>query len=106
MSTSTLLEYGGPLFISGELYAIYILQEYQRKGIGKELINAIIGDFKQQGLNSMLVWVLSNNPSRIFYESLKPKKLDMKAIQIGEETHQEVAFGWKDLSLLQNFLVT
>src|SRR5690606_37668646 len=46
----------------GELYAIYLLDEVQGMGIGKELIQTIAGSLQEQGLTSMLVWVLEQNP--------------------------------------------
>lgn len=36
----------------GELYAIYILKEYQKQGIGKALIKPIIKELNRMGLNS------------------------------------------------------
>ena len=54
----------------GELYAIYILKEYQRKGIGKQLIQAVVRELKDMEISSLLVWVVENNPSKYFYEKL------------------------------------
>ena len=45
----------------GELYAIYILEAYQRQGIGKNLTKKIAEKLFHSGLNSMLVWVLEDS---------------------------------------------
>ncbi|MFD1735578.1 GNAT family N-acetyltransferase [Bacillus salitolerans] len=86
--------------IEGELYAIYILKEFQQKGIGKKLVTTFAEDLKTNGYSSMLVWVLSENPSTLFYQSLKPAVIDYEYIDIGGENHKETAYGWKDLTNL------
>lgn len=50
----------------GELYAIYILENHQRRGIGGELVKVVATRLSQIGLDSMLVWVLADNPASIF----------------------------------------
>lgn len=51
---------------AGELVGIYLLQSYQRQGIGRRLVAAVVERLMELGLNSMLVWVLAENPSRLF----------------------------------------
>ncbi len=45
----------------------------------------------------MLLWVLSTNSSRGFYEKLGGRYLKTKPIDIGGEILEEVAYGWDDL---------
>jgi ribosomal protein S18 acetylase RimI-like enzyme len=73
----------------GELYAIYLLEEYQGKGIGKELFGIAATGLKKQGYNSMWVWVLKENPSKHFYYALKPTLIKEEILTIGGESHQE-----------------
>lgn len=56
-----------------ELYAIYLLDAYQRLQIGRRLTHALVRRLIRAGFSSMLVWVLADNPSRIFYERLGGK---------------------------------
>jgi ribosomal protein S18 acetylase RimI-like enzyme len=84
----------------GELYAIYILHEYQGKGIGRRLTEAIAKRLLLEGRKSMSVWVLESNPACRFYESLGGKRLYEKEINIGDTTLIEVAYGWKDVKNL------
>jgi GNAT superfamily N-acetyltransferase len=50
---------------SGELYAMYILQAYQGKGVGRTLVQAGVDWLRQGGHGSMLIWVLHDNlPAR------------------------------------------
>ncbi|MFC0557620.1 GNAT family N-acetyltransferase [Halalkalibacter alkalisediminis] len=58
----------------GELYAIYLLKEYQGQGIGKCLVKPVIDELEILHINSMLVHVLADNPSRAFYEFLGGSK--------------------------------
>jgi ribosomal protein S18 acetylase RimI-like enzyme len=81
----------------GEIYAIYILEEYQRNGIGKQLIKPIVKDLKAQNIFSMIVFVLEDNPSKSFYESLGGEKIDCVKTVIAGKTLNELVYGWKDI---------
>lgn len=81
----------------GELYAIYILKEHQSKGIGKALVKPIIDEIKEMGLNSMLVLVLKDNISRLFYEALGGKKIDTVEVDIAGKRLFELVYGWEDI---------
>jgi len=81
----------------GELYAIYLLSEYQRLGIGRGLVKTAAQRLLADGYPAMLIWVLHENPARKFYEALGGQYLFEKSIQIGSFTQIEVAYGWKDL---------
>jgi len=81
----------------GELYAIYLLQDVQGLGIGKKLTRKIAENLKEQGFNSMLVWVLEQNPSKAFYESLGGTTIDTIWIDIGGEEFKEIAYYWDNI---------
>lgn len=65
-----------------ELYAIYIIEKYQRKGIGRLIIKKVIEYMKNNGISSMMVWVLKYNQSYKFYEYLGGKKVIEDDIEI------------------------
>ncbi len=54
----------------GELYAIYLLQEHQGRGIGRQLFDAVVRTLVERGMRSMAIWVLAENPACGFYEAL------------------------------------
>lgn len=81
----------------GELYAIHILKDYQGHGIGKALVNPIIDEIKGMGLNSMLVHVLKDNTSLLFYEALGGKKIDVVDVQIAGKKLSELVYGWANI---------
>lgn len=82
----------------GELYAIYLLEEQQGKGLGEKLFMAVVDDLKTKKLNTMLIWALEENPACGFYEKLGGKKIDTAEINIDDQKLDEIAFGWDDLS--------
>jgi L-amino acid N-acyltransferase YncA len=92
-------EYPG---FSGELYAIYILKEYQGRGLGKALVKPIIKELQDQQIDSMLVCVLEDNNSRLFYEALGGKKIDSIKIEIGGEEFNELIYGWEHIGSLHS----
>ena len=83
----------------GELYAIYLLQEAQRRGHGRALVEAVAGALLEAGLRSMLVWVLRDNlDARRFYERLGGVYIREHELDFGAGfSLQEVSCGWADL---------
>ncbi|MDQ2945079.1 MAG: GNAT family N-acetyltransferase [Acidobacteriota bacterium] len=84
---------------SGELHKLYVLKAGQGQGIGTLLLRATANSLRERRLNSMIVWVLGDNPFRGFYESLNGKIIAERTIYIGEEPLLDVAYGWPDLEL-------
>ena len=83
---------------SGELYAIYVLEQAQRHGHGKGLVRAVTGGLRELGFHDMIVWVLrDNSPARAFYESLGGRYVRTQPITIGSVVLQEVSYGWRSL---------
>lgn len=82
---------------AGELYAIYILKEYQKNGLGKLLVKPIIAELQQQNISTMLVLVLGDNSSRHFYEALGAKKIDDIKVEFAGKKLSELVYGWDDI---------
>jgi GNAT superfamily N-acetyltransferase len=94
--------YGGPertddAIYKGEIYALYLLKEHQRQGIGRMMVEASVISLLANGMSSMLIWVLGENPSRHFYEALGGKYVRKKKVDIQGQILDEVAYGWEDL---------
>lgn len=85
-----------PVF-RGELYAIYIRDTFQGRGIGRSLVSSVAEHLVRSGYRSMLVWVLAENPHRRFYERLGGELVREKSITIGGLALVEVAYGWPDV---------
>ncbi|SDW89925.1 L-amino acid N-acyltransferase YncA [Marininema mesophilum] len=82
-------EQTGAFPYSHELYAIYILKEYQQQGLGIRLFQELAKD----GIHSFVVWVLAQNPSREFYKYLGGRKIATEMVTIGGVNLEEVAYG-------------
>ncbi|QBD76634.1 GNAT family N-acetyltransferase [Ktedonosporobacter rubrisoli] len=90
---------GDPIF-RGELYAIYVLQEAQRQGLGRHLTKELVKQLRERQFFSLMLWVLVDNPSRRFYETLGGQIIKQRQIKIGGSSYEELAYGWKDFSQL------
>ncbi len=84
----------------GELYAIYILKEYQGQGIGRLLTETLVKRLLKDDMNTMLLWVLADNPARRFYEALGGKLVRTAQFEIAGVMLEEVAYGWMDIGTL------
>ena len=87
----------------GELKAIYVLKEYQRRGIGVRLVRLIVEKLLEHNINNMIVWVLKDNPNWKFYEKLGGKYLGQGIQQIGESDYIKIAYGWEDISKILSY---
>jgi GNAT superfamily N-acetyltransferase len=84
----------------GEVQAIYILEADQGQGIGRRLTLAIVERLAMLEIHSMLIWVLTENPACKFYEAMGGEKVYEQQIQIGGVQLDELAYGWKDTSII------
>jgi GNAT superfamily N-acetyltransferase len=89
---------------TGELYAIYLLEAYQRQGVGRRLVKAIVDRLWQADMRAMLVWALAENPARQFYVNLGGKFVRTQQITIGGNDYDEQGYGWHDLAALRDQL--
>jgi ribosomal protein S18 acetylase RimI-like enzyme len=96
---------GDPVY-QGELSAIYVLKNHQQKGIGRELVRAVVQKLGRMEISSMLVWVLADNPACRFYETLGGQKVHEKEIERGGAKLIEIAYGWTDIVNLQRHSAT
>ncbi len=90
----------GDAIYEGEIYALYVLKNYQRQGIGAQLVMALATALNRCDIYSMLVWVLEHNPCRRFYEKLNGLYLRKKRLPFAGEVLDTVAYGWIDTSLI------
>lgn len=55
----------------GEIVGIYVLTPFQRKGIGKALLEQAERELKQQGFSTVSLWVLEGNTkAQAFYKAM------------------------------------
>jgi len=77
----------------GEIYAIYLLEQHKRKGIGRALYKRCRNWFSQQGIETFVTWALTNNHrARQFYEKEGGTLIGEKTSLIGDKNYQEVCY--------------
>jgi ribosomal protein S18 acetylase RimI-like enzyme len=84
--------------IEAEIYALYVLQQHQRRGVGRELVRNCARHFVRQGLFGFYLWVLRANRARLFYETLGGQEIAEKTERLGRHDFAEIAYGWHDLT--------
>ena len=85
---------GGVPGYSGELNKIYVLKRVQRRGLGRELLRAVAVRFREQGVNSMVLFGDAASPANGFYEAHGAERI------YGDRGEFHGGYGWPDLSTL------
>lgn len=83
----------------GEIYTLYVLKNFQRRGIGAKLVSALATQFTRVGIYSMLVRVLKHNPYRRFYSKINGTYLKAVRMPFAGEVMEVEIYGWLDASL-------
>lgn len=81
-----------------ELHAIYLLQPFQKMGLGERLTRGWAARAVARGFHSAVVRVLAHNPACAFYERLGATLLREAALVIGGQPYPERWYGWHDLA--------
>lgn len=80
----------------GEIYAIYLLEEHKRKGLGKELFTQCRLWFNQEGFETFVVRALTDNlRAKGFYEKEGGKSIGEITITIGNKNYPEAFYLFK-----------
>ncbi len=101
---------GGPvrrkhLSCDAEVYALYVLPDFQDQGWGRRLLLGLFEELSVLGCRSAYLWCLAENPSRFFYEALGGQRRGERQEVFADTALDEVAFVWPDLfELLANNL--
>ena len=80
-----------------ELYAIYILHEFQGKGIGARLFELVKEFVISQNKTSMYLMALEASPYRPFYEKMGGRLVGKKNIKLEGDDFGAVIYGWERL---------
>jgi len=90
---------GGPVrerfnHFEGEIYALYLLQQYHGKGIGGTLFNKAVMQLNNNGHKSFCLFVLKQNPTIQFYRHYQPHHEHTAIVKIGEDEYEDIGLGW------------
>jgi ribosomal protein S18 acetylase RimI-like enzyme len=83
-----------------EIYALYVLPEAQRQGMGRALLSAAAAELAKQGYSGLGLWVLRGNPSRAFYDSLGGRAVAAREEALDGYVLEETGYHWESLSAL------
>ena len=76
-----------------EIYALYVLKDYQKGGIGREMINFAIERLKKTGNTSLILWTLKKNlNARSFYQKIGFRLTKEKIKNIGGRDIDECGY--------------
>jgi GNAT superfamily N-acetyltransferase len=83
---------GGVPGYAGELNKIYVLKRVQRRGIGRQLLLAVVTRFRGQGVHSMVLFGDARSPANGFYEAHGAERI------YSDRGEFHGGYGWTDLS--------
>lgn len=85
----------------GEIYALYIYDDYQGYGIGKGLVSYAAEKLNRlEGDVSLLIWALERNPYRGFYEKLGGDARFTKQFTLLDVKYEEVGYFYERIERL------
>lgn len=80
-----------------EMYAFYILKEYQRKGLGTRLFNEMLKFLNQFDYKTMIIWVLEENPASLFYEAMGGRAKETIIQHRDGKDYTVIGYIWHDI---------
>jgi ribosomal protein S18 acetylase RimI-like enzyme len=88
---------------AGEISSIYLLREFQRRGLGAAVMQTLADDLLGRSFAAVSLWVLRDNSrARRFYERCGGRVIGERT-DVRENTElPEVAYGWQSLAALRD----
>ena len=80
-----------------ELYAIYLLREFQGKGIGENLFRLCQKEMIADNFDSMYLMALAVSPYKSFYEKMGGKLIGQGNHFLALVKYETIIYGWKNL---------
>lgn len=82
-----------------EIYTLYVAPGHTGQGIGTALMQSAFQFLSRAQCRSLVIWALSENPSRYFYEVMGGKRVAERMHPLWGGAYPEVAYGWDTLDL-------
>ena len=83
---------------AGEVYTLYVTTDWQGRGLGRRLLGGLFERLVKAGCESAFLWVLSENPSRFFYEAQAGRPVAKRQEPFAGVLLDETAYAWPDLA--------
>ncbi len=84
----------------GEVETLYILDDWREQGLGRRLLQASAAHLAGGGCRSLFLWVLTDNPSRWFYQRLGGRAGMAGRTWVGGQEVAQTAYVWDPIGLL------
>lgn len=81
----------------GEVYTLYVEPDFQNRGLGRRLLDALFRQLRANGCDTAVLWMLANNPARFFYESFGGILVGERTDTMSGQDVDEVAYVWRNL---------
>lgn len=78
----------------GEVYAFYLRDDQQGRGLGRQLFEIAVERLRAGGHRGMLIWALAANPAGGFYQHMGGRACRQQTVQMGRKTLRETGYGW------------
>lgn len=77
-----------------EVMTLFLLRSYHGKGLGKLLLKRFIFEMRIVGCTSLALWVLANNPTRLWYKRQGGQECGSKKVYMGSREVEEIRIAW------------
>ena len=81
----------------GEVYTLYVEPDFQNRGLGRRLLDALFRQLSADGCDTAVLWMLADNPTRFFYEGLGGVVVGDRIDTMAGKDVEERAYAWRDL---------
>lgn len=85
-----------PLPNAGEIYSLYVAPDHQNAGAGRDLLTASHRALAEAGMVAVVVWVLTRNPARFFYEAMGAKRFGERIETMWGTALDETGYAWAE----------
>ena len=82
----------------GEIYTLYVLPDFQERGIGRQLLAAAFAALVERRYGCGFLWALRDNHSRYFYERVGGQAIAERRERFWGCVTEQVCYGWSDLT--------
>ena len=79
----------------GEIYTLYLLTDWQGRGLGRALIHGLFDRLVEAGQPRIALWVVAANPTRFFYEAMGGRTIARRSEPFAGVMLDEIAYGWR-----------
>jgi len=81
-----------------QIYSIYFLPEYQRRGLGSRLFERSVSRMLRDNVKTLSIDSLEVSPYRSFYEKIGGRVVGKDSHKLGNEEFATVIYGWDDIT--------